>query len=215
MIPQISRDRLPSIWRESLPAVAEPEDIDESAQRIYEGLVKRYSRKEPGLVTTYFRQNTQIDTELIPVADAVDIILSLYTLKIMDLLATEGQYRHLIGDGDIAKVFGHRSNRIRQGVWNALVAYQETIKEIRTRGSTALAVQDVSDLVHRDRSWYEVLGVDETNASFDEIQAVYRHKIAQYHPDRVAGLGPELQALAEQHSKEINRAYAEARKSRG
>jgi hypothetical protein len=174
-------------------------------------LVKGYSREEPGLVSTYFRQNPQIDNQLIPVADAVDIVVSLYTLKVLDLLASEGHY-DLVGDGDIAKVFGHRSYKIRQGVWNAVVAYQETINEIRTRGSTALAVQDASDLV-RDRSWSEVLGMD-ANASLDEIQAAYRHKIAQYHPDRVLGLGPELQALAEQHSKEVNRAYAEAVKTR-
>jgi len=34
--------------------------------------------------------------------------------------------------------------------------------------------------------------------------------MAQYHPDKVAHLGPELQVLAEQMAKRINRAYDEA-----
>ena len=54
--------------------------------------------------------------------------------------------------------------------------------------------------------WYEVLRVHST-ASREEMQQGYRRVIALYHPDRVAGLGPELRALAEQRSKEINAAY--------
>ena len=34
-------------------------------------------------------------------------------------------------------------------------------------------------------------------------------------PDRIAGLGPELQVLAEKHTKEINLAYHEAQERRG
>src|SRR5262249_54083098 len=64
------------------------------------------------------------------------------------------------------------------------------------------------------RRWTEVLEIG-VMADFEEVQTAYRKKISQYHPDRVAGLGPELQALAEKHSKDINRAYADARKSRG
>jgi DnaJ-domain-containing protein 1 len=34
--------------------------------------------------------------------------------------------------------------------------------------------------------------------------------MSQYHPDKVATLGPEIRALAEQRAKELNAAYAEA-----
>jgi preprotein translocase subunit Sec63 len=61
------------------------------------------------------------------------------------------------------------------------------------------------------RPWNEVLGIS-AKATVDDVHSAYRSKISQYHPDRVAGLGPELQDLAEQHSKDINRAYAEAQK---
>ena len=64
-----------------------------------------------------------------------------------------------------------------------------------------------------DRPWHEVLGVlpDATDA---EIVEAYRARVAQYHPDRVAQMGPEIRALAERKTAQINRAYGEARKRR-
>ena len=60
------------------------------------------------------------------------------------------------------------------------------------------------------RAWHDVLGVEHT-ATMADVQSAYRRKISMYHPDRVAGLGPELMALAEVHAKEINAAYQTAR----
>jgi DnaJ-class molecular chaperone len=56
------------------------------------------------------------------------------------------------------------------------------------------------------RSPYEILGVT-SSASPAEIRAAYQRLIQQYHPDRVAEMGPELRELAEQRTKEINVAY--------
>jgi hypothetical protein len=53
---------------------------------------------------------------------------------------------------------------------------------------------------------YDVLEVIPT-ASQETIQAAYRSLIARYHPDKVASLGPELQAVANARTKEINFAY--------
>lgn len=58
----------------------------------------------------------------------------------------------------------------------------------------------------REPSPWEVLDVAR-GASREEIRSAYQAKISQYHPDKVASLGPELQALAERHAKEINAAY--------
>ncbi len=58
---------------------------------------------------------------------------------------------------------------------------------------------------------YKMLGVN-TNSSADEISAAYRHLAQMYHPDKVVGLAPEFQILAEKRMKEINAAY-EALKS--
>lgn len=51
-----------------------------------------------------------------------------------------------------------------------------------------------------------ILGVSE-NASGDEISVAYRRLAQMYHPDKVAGLAPEFQALADKRMTEINVAY--------
>jgi hypothetical protein len=53
---------------------------------------------------------------------------------------------------------------------------------------------------------YDVLEVIPT-ASAETIQAAYRSLINRYHPDKVATLGPDLQAAAIARTKEINFAY--------
>lgn len=53
---------------------------------------------------------------------------------------------------------------------------------------------------------YEVLGVTRS-ASSDAIQAAYRSRMQEYHPDKVAHLGEELQQLAHEKSQQIQRAY--------
>ena len=65
-----------------------------------------------------------------------------------------------------------------------------------------------------DAPWYTVLKVS-PSASVDEIHEAYRAQIRQYHPDKVASLGEELRALAEEKSKAINAAYQEALASKG
>ncbi|MGY0620230.1 J domain-containing protein [Lysobacter sp. A378] len=56
------------------------------------------------------------------------------------------------------------------------------------------------------RPWHEVLGVD-LQADRQEISAAYKRQMSQYHPDKVQQLAPEIRALAEQRSKEINQAF--------
>lgn len=63
-------------------------------------------------------------------------------------------------------------------------------------------------------SWFRILGTTES-ATSNEIAIAYRLKIRQYHPDKVATLGPELRELAESKSKQINAAYDYALKLRG
>ena len=56
------------------------------------------------------------------------------------------------------------------------------------------------------RSPYEILEI-EPGASRAEIQKAYRALANKYHPDKVAHLGPEFQALAEEKFKEVQAAY--------
>lgn len=53
---------------------------------------------------------------------------------------------------------------------------------------------------------FEILGVV-PGASKQEIQAAYRKVVQQYHPDKVAHLGRELQDLAKEKFVEIQTAY--------
>ncbi len=52
---------------------------------------------------------------------------------------------------------------------------------------------------------YTVLGVP-PGASSEQIGEAYRERMKEYHPDRVASLGPELRELAHRKTVEIQRA---------
>ena len=62
----------------------------------------------------------------------------------------------------------------------------------------------------KEDEWWSVLEVS-PYASPEEIRRAYIRKMQQYHPDRVAGLAPEIVELAERRSKVFNAAYARAR----
>lgn len=65
-----------------------------------------------------------------------------------------------------------------------------------------------------DASWDIVLGVS-SSSKVEDIRRAYKIQMGQYHPDKVAGLGAELRALAERKSKEINGAYRQAMREHG
>ena len=58
---------------------------------------------------------------------------------------------------------------------------------------------------------YEVLGIP-SSASGKEIQTAYRARMHEYHPDKVAHLGEELQKVAHRKAVEIQQAYERLRK---
>lgn len=53
---------------------------------------------------------------------------------------------------------------------------------------------------------YKVLGINK-DATDDEVKKAYRKMAMKYHPDRVAGMGEEMQRNAAEQMKEINEAY--------
>lgn len=62
--------------------------------------------------------------------------------------------------------------------------------------------------------WTQVLELP-ADASLEQIRDAYRRLVSQYHPDKVASLGRELQELAESKSKDIAVAYQAAVIERG
>ena len=58
---------------------------------------------------------------------------------------------------------------------------------------------------------YEVLGIP-ASASAEAIQSAYKARMKEYHPDKVAHLGEELQELAHRKVLEIQQAYQQLRK---
>lgn len=64
----------------------------------------------------------------------------------------------------------------------------------------------------RDESPFSVLRVS-PSASREEITSAYRKLAQMYHPDKVAGLGPEFRELAESRMKEINAAYEQLKRN--
>jgi uncharacterized membrane protein YkvA (DUF1232 family) len=58
---------------------------------------------------------------------------------------------------------------------------------------------------------HKVLGVARS-ASSDAIKTAYRARMQEYHPDKVAHLGEELQSLAHEKSQEIQRAYRQLKR---
>jgi len=67
-------------------------------------------------------------------------------------------------------------------------------------------------LRHAPQAPHVVLGVA-PDASPETVRAAYQRLIRQYHPDLVAEMGPEIRHVAEERTKELNRAY-EALKQR-
>jgi DnaJ like chaperone protein len=57
-----------------------------------------------------------------------------------------------------------------------------------------------------ENEYARVLGL-KGKVTREEIRKKYRDLAKQYHPDRVADLGPELKEIAEKKMKEINQAY--------
>lgn len=68
-------------------------------------------------------------------------------------------------------------------------------------GEHAGAPEDV-----RDFDPYEVLGISSA-ASKEEIRSAYRGLVARYHPDKVAHLGHEFEAIAREKALVINKAF--------
>jgi DnaJ like chaperone protein len=95
-------------------------------------------------------------------------------------------------------------NRLREYV--ARTNQEREGQDERERSSRAQAEASESSF-----DPHEILGID-SSASREEIQAAYRARMREYHPDKVAHLGEELQKVAHRKAVEIQQAYEQLRK---
>lgn len=80
------------------------------------------------------------------------------------------------------------------------------------RNTSGRGADETTMGLHSSARWPTVLGVP-SDAPDEQVRSAYRALIQKYHPDKVANLGKEFQAMAEEKSREINEAYAEYNRS--
>ena len=80
--------------------------------------------------------------------------------------------------------------------------HQRPHDHARNNGQSQPPSEPVSDEITHAR----VLGL-RGRVTFTEIKSHYRERMREYHPDKVAALGPKLRELAENETKKINAAY--------
>ena len=66
---------------------------------------------------------------------------------------------------------------------------------------------------YREKDNYDILGVS-SKSSKDEIYSAYKNLLKQYHPDKVATLGKEIQEIARIKTMEINQAFQKIKDER-
>jgi hypothetical protein len=90
--------------------------------------------------------------------------------------------------------------------WRALLREERARWEQKLRDAEARSTESTAP-PRKDHAYYaSVLGISQTSDD-REIKAIYRQRVKEYHPDRVACLGPKLRKVAEDEMKLINEAY--------
>lgn len=85
---------------------------------------------------------------------------------------------------------------------NAVTAKKESSRKDNASHHKSKKKKTVKDR----KSALEILGLP-SDASLKQIRKAYKKLITQYHPDKVASLGPKLKKVAEEEMKLINLAY--------
>jgi DnaJ-domain-containing protein 1 len=99
-------------------------------------------------------------------------------------------------------------------VVNAVIDARRSRTERQNQKQHTASDEHPSRTEAAEPSWWETLNIDK-NASPEQIKTAFRREISKYHPDRVEGLGIELQELAQRKAKQLNLAYALAKQARG
>ena len=134
------------------------------------------------------------------------IIAVLYVIFPRDLIPDFlGRGLGLIDDFSLIALLTYfYRNRLRK--YTARTTQESGARDERERSSHAQAEASESSF-----DPHQILGID-SSASGEEIQAAYKARMHEYHPDKVAHLGEELQKVAHRKAVEIQQAYEQLRK---
>lgn len=61
-------------------------------------------------------------------------------------------------------------------------------------------------IVEQEKHYLGILGL-KTKATREQIKKAYRKRIAEYHPDKVQRMAPEIRELAQKRTTELTEAY--------
>lgn len=140
---------------------------------------------------------------LLYIFSPVDLLPGLHPIGLLDDAFLTGLLIYYLKTGQMPAfvlwlwrlIFGDKPFGQRRGGADAFPGREEKIENTRDHGPPRPAPKDP----------YAVLGLS-PGASKEEIQAAYRKLAQQYHPDKVAHLGADLQALAKEKFVEIQQA---------
>ena len=164
------------------------EDQVQTADSQQVGSTWRYVRKDGG-PDRRFNNNRQLPVMLYGVVTAVSsggLNLLLHTSKAVAANSFANSFRTFQSSRD-RRLFGEPGTSGRAG---------RTDSKGQATSSTPRNVQEAM----------EAFGLT-LKANPEQVAVAYRRMAQMYHPDKVAGLGPELQKLAEDRMKEINAAH--------
>lgn len=107
-----------------------------------------------------------------------------------------------------------------RGSKSSSYSQSRTQDQSRTRGGHSSHSRQQSQDKARQETRKETSGTTDPyivlqvspNAQWEEVAAAYRRLVQMYHPDKVTGLAPEYQEIAERRMKEINAAYSELKR---
>ncbi len=93
---------------------------------------------------------------------------------------------------------------------SALMAWHDCGAKERKYRETAETEARLNAPEPNGNAWWVILGVA-PSCPDDTVRKAYTERLKQCHPDRVAGLAPELVQVADDMAKRLNRAFEEAK----
>ena len=172
-----------------------------------DGVVKK---GELDYVKKFFLQQFGKDTATDAVKMLRDVLKQ--NIPVGDVARQIGMYM----DNSSKLQFLHYLFGIAQADGNLIKVEVDLIENIsRLMGISNSAFNSIKSMFYIETdSAYKILGLTK-NASIDDIKRTYRKMAVEYHPDKVAYLGEDVQKAAKEKFQKINEAYERIKKERG